>query len=317
MFLITGANGFIGHSLVEYLLSRGQQVVAPVRCKITHGKFDCSNFSWMSLGSFNQQTNWLPVLNNVKSVVHCAARAHVKHEEFSDVLAAYREVNVDVTLRLARQSAEAGVKRFVFLSSIGVHGIQNSMPFTEDSALNPHDAYSISKLEAERALFAVAKQSGMEVVIIRPPLVYGPQVPGNLASLIQWVQRGFPLPLGAVHNKRSLVAIENLVSFVAACSDRTISPQAANQVFVVADGEDVSTTTLLRKIAQAANRPSRLLSIPVWMLRAGATLLGKQTMADRLLGSLQVDASKARLLLGWQPVVTMDEQLTRMFKHKD
>ncbi len=157
----------------------------------------------------------------------------------------------------------------------------------------------------------------MEVVIIRPPLVYGPSAPGNFGSLVRALQRGLPLPLGALHNQRSLVALDNLVSLVLLCADRDRSPEAANQVFVVADGEDVSTTTLLRKVAQAAGRPSRLLPVPAWLLRAGASLLGKRAVADRLLGNLQVDATKARTLLGWRPVVTMDEQLAKMFEHKD
>lgn len=163
----------------------------------------------------------------------------------------------------------------------------------------------------------LAVKTGMEVVIIRPPLVYGPGAPGNFRSLVRWVQRGLPLPLGAVHNQRSLVALDNLVSLVLLCAERARSPKAANQVFVVADGEDVSTSTLLRKVARAAGRPSRLLPVPAGWLRAGASLLGKRAVADRLLGNLQVDATKARTLLGWQPVVTMDEQLAKMFEHKD
>jgi lipopolysaccharide/colanic/teichoic acid biosynthesis glycosyltransferase/dTDP-4-dehydrorhamnose reductase len=239
------------------------------------------------------------------------------HEPVTDALAAYRAVNVAGTLRLAHQAAATGVRRFVFLSTIGVNGNQTRAPFDETDTPHPHDPYAISKYEAEQALFCLAAQTGMEVVIIRPPLVYGQGAPGNFASLVRWSQRGFPMPLGAVHNQRSFVALDNLVSLVLLCADSIRSPQAANQVFVVADGEDVSISTLLRKVAQAAGRPSRLLPVPVVWVRVVAGLLGRRAVADRLLSDLQIDATKARTLLGWRPVVSMDEQLAKMFEHKD
>lgn len=317
MYLVTGGNGFIGNFLIKKILANGSQVIAPVRYISTTAHPICQNLDWIALGTFNLQTHWLPTLENVHTVVHCAGRAHVMHENAFDALALYRLENFQTTLHLAQQAAAAGVQRFVFLSSIGVNGNQTTVPFTEAATPNPHDDYAVSKLEAEQALLALAAQTGMEVVIIRPPLVYGPGAPGNFASLVRWVQRGLPLPLGAVHNQRSFVALDNLVSLVLLCADRARSPQAANQVFVVADGEDVSTSTLLRKVARAAGRPSRLLPVPASWLRAGAGLLGKRAVADRLLGNLQVDATKARTLLGWRPVVTMDEQLAKMFEHKD
>lgn len=302
--LVTGSNGFVG-AAVALALHEAAVEVRP-----------CSR---RDVGQINGQTDWSSVLNAVSSVVHCAARAHVMREHAADALAAYREVNVAGTMRLAQQAAAAGVQRLVFLSSIKVNGEATTafQPFTERDVPAPEDAYGQSKLEAEQALLALAAQTGMEVVIIRPPLVYGPGVKGNFAGMARAVQRGLPLPLGAVHNQRSLVALDNLVSLVLLCADRDRSPQAANQVFVVADGEDVSTSTLLRKVARAAGRPSRLLPVPVSWLRAGASLLGKRAVADRLLGNLQVDATKARTLLGWRPVVTMDEQLAKMFAQKD
>ena len=315
MILVTGATGFVGEAVVRALLAVGQPVVAAVRHVPSPSPLHNASPQLLAVGSINEQTQWQPALHGVHTVVHCAARAYVMQEYAVDALAAYREVNVAGTLHLAQQAATAGVQRFVFISSIRVSGEYTlpGQPFTEQSPLGPKDAYAQSKAEAEEALLALAAQSDMEVVIIRPPLVYGLGVKGNFASMAKAIQRGIPLPLGAVHNQRSLVALNNLVSLVLLCVDRTRSPQAANQVFVVADGEDVSTTTLLRKVARASGQPSGLLPLPAWLLRAGISLLGKRAVADRLLGNLQVDATKARTLLGWSPVVTMDEQLAAMF----
>lgn len=317
MYLVTGASGFIGRHIASELSTQGAGVVASVRAAPENWVSAYSGLRWCIVGDINSQTDWQPALQGVQTVLHCAARAHVMLENAVDALSQYREVNVVGTLRLAQQAAVLGVKRFVYLSSIGVNGNQSTTPFTEASEPQPHDAYAISKWEAEQALLTLAGQTGMEVVVIRPPVVYGPGAPGNFGSMVRWVQRGVPLPLGAVSNQRSLVALDNLVSLVLLCADRARSPQAANQVFVVADGEDLSTSALLRKVARAAGRPSRLLPVPSSWLRAGASLLGKRPVADRLLGDLQVDATKARRLLGWQPVVTMDEQLAKMFKYKD
>lgn len=251
-------------------------------------------------------------LQGVKVVVHAAARAHVMHDKLSDPLAEFRRVNVQGTANLARQAAQAGVRRFVFISSIGVNGSRTDRPFTEADNPQPHDNYAISKYEAEQALWQVTRDTGMEVVIIRPPLVYGHGAPGNFASLVRWVRRGFPLPLGAVYNRRSLVALDNLVDFIALCASPERSPQAANQTFLVSDGDDVSTTELLRRVAHAYGVPARLLPVPVGLMRGAARLLGKTTVADRLFDSLQVDASKAHDLLGWTPPVTMQAQLRQM-----
>lgn len=317
MYLVTGASGFIGRHIASELSAQGVGVVASVRAAPKNLVSACAGLRWCIVGDINGQTDWQPALQGVQTVLHCAARAHVMLENAVDALSQYREVNVLGTLRLAQQAAALGVKRFVYLSSIGVNGNQSTIPFTEASEPQPHDSYAISKWEAEQALLTLAGQTDMEVVVIRPPVVYGPGAPGNFGSMVRWVQRGVPLPVGTVSNQRSLVALDNLVSLVLLCADRVRSPQAANQVFVVADGEDLSTSALLRKVARAAGRPSRLLPMPSSWLRAGASLLGKRRVADRLLGDLQVDATKARRLLGWQPVVTMDEQLAKMFKYKD
>jgi nucleoside-diphosphate-sugar epimerase len=226
-----------------------------------------------------------------------------------DPLAVYRESNTHATLNLAKQAVQAGVNRFVFISSIGVNGNNTQKPFSEDDEPHPHDPYSVSKYEAEQGLKQIAQETGLEVVIIRPPLVYGANAPGNFASMLRWIQKGVPLPLGAVHNQRSLVALDNLVNFMQLCC---VHPKAANETFLIADGEAVSTTELLRRVARAYQVPARLIPIPVSVMTFAANLLGKGAVANRLFGNLQVDSRKARELLGWKPVVTMEAQLAKM-----
>lgn len=311
--LVTGASGFVGSALCRALHMCGCEVCGTVRS--LRSISPVAGVEYLTIGNLDATRDWTSALAGVNCVVHCAARAHVMREHAVDALAAYRMVNVTGTLHLAQQAAAAGVQRFVFISSIKVNGEQTLLEqqFTEQCVPAPQDDYGQSKAEAEKGLLALAAQTSMEVVIIRPPLVYGPGVKGNFLGVVKAVQYGLPLPFGAVHNQRSLVALDNLVSLVVLCADRARSPLAANQVFVVADGEDVSTTTLLRKVAQAAGRPSRLITVPTWLLRSAASLLGKRAAADRLLGNLQVDATKARTLLGWRPVTTMDQQLAAMF----
>ena len=316
--LVTGARGFIGNAVTQSLLQTGHKVIASAR-KIPETPISvlssfADNLTWQTVGSINGETVWEPSLQGITTVIHCAARAHVMSESESDPASAYRKVNVEGSVQLAKQAVLAGVKRFVFLSSIGVNGKTSKFPFTEVDEPNPHDAYSISKFEAEKALMDIAMLSDMEVVVIRAPLVYGPKVPGNFSSLVRMVQLGIPLPLGAVQNRRSLIALDNLVSLVQLCSDVSKSPSAANQLFLAADGEDVSTTDLLRKVAQAAGCPSRLVPVPASLLEVAAAFFGMQTLVVRLLRNLQVDATKARTLLGWSPVVTLDDQLRAMFK---
>jgi len=234
----------------------------------------------------------------------------------ADPLAEYRRVNVEGTLKLARQAAAAGVKRFVFISSIKVNGEAtfNKNAFFADDDPAPEDAYGQSKLEAELGLMQLAEETRMEVVIIRPPLVYGPSVKGNFSSMIKLVQMGLPLPLGAIHNKRSLVGIDNLVDLIIRCIDH---PAATNQVFLAGDGEDLSTTELLRGVGNAMGKPTRLIPVSAGLLQLGATLLGRKDMAQRLLGSLQVDISKTCELLDWKPPYTVEEGLRRCFERSN
>jgi len=305
---ITGATGFVGRALVAQLVALGRFEVLALTRQLPSNKVEGAEY--LLVGGISSQAQWLGALDGVHTVVHAAARVHVMHDTEADPLTAFRAVNVEGTLNLARQAAVAGVKRFVFISSIGVNGAKTQLgnPFIEADLPNPHNAYALSKWEAEQGLLRVANETGMEVVIIRPPLVYGLGAPGNFGSLMRAVQHGWPLPLGAVHNQRSLVALDNLVDFIVTCISH---PQAANQTFLVSDGQDLSTTELVRGMAHAAGVPVRLLPVPVWALQAGATLLGKGDAVQRLCGNLQVDISKARSLLGWVPPVSVDEGLRR------
>ncbi|OGB50166.1 MAG: hypothetical protein A2503_18450 [Burkholderiales bacterium RIFOXYD12_FULL_59_19] len=309
MILVTGATGFVGKAVVQRMLadSKSQRVVVSVR---RIGRQWPEQVVPCVTGDLEPSTDWSRALNGVAAVVHCAARVHIMHDTEADPLTAFRTVNVEGTLNLARQAAAAGVKRFVFISSVKVNGERTApgTPFTEADAPNPQDAYGQSKHEAEQGLHRIAAETGMEVVIIRPPLVYGPGVKANFAALMRAVQRGWPLPLGAVHNQRSLVALDNLVDFIITCITH---PQAANQTFLVSDGQDLSTTELVRGMAQAAGVPARMLSVPVWALQAGAKLLGKGDAVQRLCGNLQVDIAKARRLLGWVPPVSVEDGLRR------
>lgn len=301
--LVTGAGGFIGRALCKTMLARGDEVLGLVRSEVS---------SIPRLRSINvplENVQGLEVfLNEVECVVHLAGRAHKLADKASDPLAEFRAVNCNATLGLALQAAASAVKRFIFISSIGVNGNTNVRPFTASDEPKPVEPYALSKWEAEQGLWKIQKETGMELVIIRPPLVYGPCAPGSFGSLVRWVEKGVPLPLGALHNSRSLVGIDNLVDLIIRCIDH---PRAANQVFLAGDGEDLSTTELLRGVAEAIGRPACLIPVPAALLRLGATLVGKRAIAQRLLGSLQVDISKTRELLGWEPPVSVKEGLRR------
>jgi nucleoside-diphosphate-sugar epimerase len=311
MIAITGANGFIGKELSRYLAANRYFVHLFAR-SWKEPLLSNKNVTRHVMENFTYQRDF-SMLEGVETIIHLAGRAHVLKETAADPLTEFRCINVTATRRLAQEAANRGIKRFIFISSIGVNGNTSSdKAFTEHSAASPHNFYTISKREAEEVLIAIASETGMEVVIIRPPLVYGPGAKGNFTVLVNWICKGIPLPLGAVHNKRSLVALDNLVNFIALCADREKSPQAANEIFLISDGEDVSTTELLCKVAHAYGKKARLIPVPTSWMQFGAKLLGKVDMADRLLGDLVVDSSKARQLLGWQPVVTMDQQLQKM-----
>ncbi len=301
--LVTGASGFVGSRLCEVVAHDGWSVRRAVR-----------HFSGTQdevVAELRDDTDWSEALKNIDVVIHLAARVHVMNDDAIDPLSEFRAVNTSATLCFAKQAVESGVKRFIFLSSIKVNGefTQSGLAFKPDDGFIPTDPYGLSKYEAEQGLLELAEQTDMEVVIIRPPLVYGPGVKANFASMVKWVNRGVPFPFGAVYNKRSLIALDNLVSFIVHCIDH---PKAANEVFLVSDGEDVSMSELLRKVAKVFGKKLRLIPIPVCLMIFLAKLIGKGDVASRLFGSLQVDSSKARDLLGWKPVITMDKQLKKI-----
>lgn len=305
--LITGANGFVGNALWRRLDAEpGIQAVGSVRSSAAAGRHP----RWSAVGELTAATDWSALVAGVDVVVHTAARVHVLDDAAADPLAEFQRVNVQGTLRLARQASAAGVGRFVFVSSVKVNGesTPGGRPFTADDRPAPLDAYGVSKHEAESALRELASQTGMELVIVRPPLVYGPGVKANFAAMMRWLGRGMPLPLGAVDNRRSLVALDNLVDLLATCLRH---PAAAGQTFLVSDGEDVSTTQLLRRMGAALGRPARLLPVPPSWLEWGAARIGKGDVARRLCGSLQVDITKTRDLLGWRPPLSLDEGLRK------
>lgn len=306
--MVTGATGFIGSALAGRLVARTTCSVCCVSRRPTYN-LPGEQFVIEALGPDEYWSRaWAAALKSVDVVVHCAARVHVMNETASDPLAAYRLVNVEGTLALARQAAEAGVRRFIFLSSIKVNGeaTDASGAFTAQDTPAPADPYSISKWEAEVGLRELARATGMELVIIRPVLVYGPGVKGNFNSMMNWLYKGIPLPLGAIDNRRSLVALDNLVDLIVTCMEH---PSATGGVFLVSDDEDLSTTQLLRQMAAALAVPARLVPIPVALLERAAAMLGRRTVAQRLCTSLQVNMTQTCATLGWRPPVSLDQGL--------
>lgn len=305
--LLTGASGFVGRAILKAAQLRGIKI-RPVYRSHEQVRAGCHD---VLISHLDNKVDWIESLYGIEVVVHAAALTHVMWNNNQNLLPEYRRVNVEGTINLARQAAACGVKRFVFISSIKVNGDATPLgqPFTSDDLPAPVDAYGLSKSEAERQLMILAKETGIEVTIIRPPLIYGPGVKGNFASLLKWVRRGIPIPLGCVtHNRRSLVGIDNLVELILICLNH---PNAANQIFLVSDGEDLSTSDLLRRIGGAMGRSSRLIFIPVWIITTVASLMGKTTISNRLMGTLQVDNQKTCDLLNWRPHVSVDDGLRR------
>lgn len=297
--MVTGANGFVGRRIFTRLRYDHVAAIGAARKADSSGIF-------VPMPDLGPDANWQAALRGCDVVVHCAARVHAMGD-----LAVFRQANVFGTLALARQAARAGVRRFVYLSSIKVNGESSfaGRPFNAEDVPAPIDPYGISKAEAETILLDLAAHTSMEVVIIRPPLVYGPGVKANFRSMMNWLASGIPLPFGAIrHNRRTLVGLDNLVDLIVTCIDH---PAAANQVFLAGDGEDLSTTDLLLRLAFAMEVPARLLPVPTRWLELAAAMLGKRAVLQRLCGNLQVDISKARTVLGWSPPLDVDEGLRR------
>ena len=310
--LLTGATGFIGKALVSELIKQDFDLSIAVRQKTNLFPNKVKQYV---VGDFESNPDFSNILTKIDCVIHLAGRAHVIDKTKASILNEFRKLNTEFTLNLAKQAATAGVKRFIFLSSIRVNGNQNTKPFLEIDTPNPQEPYAISKHEAEQGLLKLAENSSLKLVIIRSPLVYGKDAPGNFGRLVQWASAKImlPLPLGAVNNSRSLIAIDNLVSFIILC---VLHEKAVNEIFLISDNNTYSTTELLNKIAKTFNKQALLFTVPVnWMIFV-AKLLGKEADAVRLFSSLIIDSSKARDLLGWHSITTIDKQLNKIIKNE-
>jgi nucleoside-diphosphate-sugar epimerase len=295
--LVTGATGFVGTALCPLLSSYGE--VRAALWQKEDGLYLPAYVSPVVIGSIGRDTDWRVALHGIDVVIHLAARVHVMSDKTLDPLGAYREVNTLGTETLARQAVAAGVRRLVFVSTIKVNGEQthDGEAFTDTDVPNPQDPYGVSKMEAEMALTNVAKESGLEVVIVRPPMMYGPDVKANLRTLMKLVDRGVPLPTRSIKNERSLLFVQNLAAFLTHC---VTEPAAANQVYLLSDGQDVSTSELISAIARAMKKPDRQFPFPDFLAQSGARLLRKEAFYSRLWGSLKVDSTKAREQLKWR-----------------
>lgn len=307
--LITGADGFVGRVMCERMLAEGWNVRGSVRTLRNAANLPGAVVLFHT-GSIGSDTDWSRALEGVDAVVHLAARAHVMDDKVIDPLREYRCVNVEGTKRIAEASLKARVSTFVYLSSIKVNGEQtHGTPFTEEDPPSPQDSYGVSKHEAEEMLKQVTSRTDMPVTIIRPPLVYGPRIKGNILRMLWWVNRGIPLPLRGINNRRSLIGVDNLVDLIVLCLE---SPQAKGELFVAADKDNISTPELIGRIAAKLDRPARLFPFPLSFLRAGARVFGMRDAVERLSGSLVVDTKKVNKILGWSAPVSLDDGLEKM-----
>ncbi|MDC1408256.1 SDR family oxidoreductase [Candidatus Puniceispirillum sp.] len=306
--LLTGANGFVGRRLAIALESNPDINLTTIIRRSVEVRFN----NVIVVQGIDANTDWSEAVKGQNIILHAAARTHIMKDDAANSMAKYHRINVEGTLNLARQAATVGVTRFVFISSIKVNGetTEIGVPFTADDIPKPIDNYGISKWEAEQGLLQLAADTGMEVVIIRPPMVYGPNAKGNFAKLGALLAKGVPLPLATVKNRRSFVAIDNLIDLIITCIDH---PKAANQIFLASDGHDLSTPELLNRMATAMGRDAKLFPLPSRLISVAASLVGKKDEANRLLTSLQVDITKTRDVLNWSPVIDVEEGLQRCF----
>jgi len=304
--LLTGSTGFIGKSVLQRLITSGFYVSVSVRRALIDSLPSVTQHLIADIG---ENTDWSSPLFGCDTVIHCAGQAHKINDVTMTSLQLSHSINLHGTINLARQAANAGVKRFIFISSIGVNGAQTfDRPFSEVDIACPHSFYAMSKYEAELQLISLSKKTGLEVVIIRPPLVYGKNAPGNFKALLKFIMGGWPLPFGGINNRLSLVGIDNLTDFILTCS---MHPKAANQIFLISDDEDLSTTRLVRCLVNNSGIQNRIFYVPVFMLQLCFRFLGKSIMAQRLFGNLQIDITKAKTLLEWSPPISVDEGLNR------
>lgn len=307
--LITGANGFIGQALCPVMSQSGLSVRSVVRKKDNRLVIHCET---IEVGDIGPQTDWQKALTGVDTIVHLAGRAHIMNDKSDDSLGVFRKVNVFGTERLARTAAFAGVKRFIFVSSIKVNGEGIARPYTENDSFKPQDAYGISKMEAEQALACIASETGMQMVILRLPLVYGPGVKANFKNLIKLAASGMPLPFKGINNRRSFIYLGNLVGAIITC---VIHPKAAGETFMVSDGQDISTPDLIRMIAFAMNKKPLLFYLHPGILNMLCKIFAKDAVARKLTGSLFIDSSKIRNLLGWKPPFSLEEGIKETVRH--
>mgnify|MGYP001070577145 CR=1 FL=1 len=304
--LITGATGFIGSSVAKVVANDG---LFQLSLCSRQGVLSTPDIACYTIDDLNKDTDWKSIVGGQDVVIHTAGVAHQKVRKPSDC-DLMTQVNVEGTVHLAQESAQAGVKRFIFISSIGVHGQRSLKPFGPEDQISPVDQYALSKYEAEIALFDISKNTGMEVVIIRPPLVYGPKAPGNFSSLVKLVQKRVPLPFGLIKNKRSFVGIGNLVDLIIRCVDH---PDAVGQKLLVSDGVDLSTAEFVRLISRYAAKRSLLVPVPVSVLKFMISLIGKKQLSDKLFSDLQVDSSYTEKVLDWKPPYTIDQGMKQCF----
>lgn len=310
--LVTGASGFIGQSLCKTLSETGKSVLAIVRN--LNYKLLYENIEHVKVEDINYQTNWKEIIKDVDCIIHCAGIAHINYKPKKNSLNLYHSINIDGTKQLAEQAASLGVRRLIFLSSIGVNGLNTKKYFSNTDAPNPTEEYAMSKYEAEKVLIDVSKNTKLEVVIIRSPLVYGKSSPGNIKRLIKLINLGVPLPLDKIQNKRSFIGIDNLVDLLIKCIDH---PKAMGKTFLASDNEDLSTTELIKLIASSMKKKVRLFYVPLFLLKFFGTLINKRKEINKLVGSLRIDNSYTKETLDWKPIVSVEEGIKRMVQEND
>ena len=307
---VTGATGFIGSKLSLKLSQLSYDVLAPVRNLSSNSLSLNQNLKYIKVEKEGSSLNYSKILKQVDTVIHCAARTHVVKEVEKSPQIAYQKINVEETLNLATQAASFGVKRFIFLSSIKVNGEKTlrSESFKHNDIAMPEDAYGVSKLEAEKVLRELSDRTGLEIVIIRAPLVYGEGVKGNFLRLLNLTNKKIPLPFARINNIRSLVGLDNLIDLIICCIDH---PKAAGQIFLISDNESISTPELIKRIGAAMGKSTRLFPVPLSIFKLLGRLMGKSYEVDKLLGSLMVDSSHTRQILGWKPILSLDDGLNK------